>query len=801
MIKSVIRKTLSVNSYIVAKDKKPIAKPRAAKNSRKISSSGAKKSPKLGLLIKEGGLLLLAAIAFYLFISLISFSPNDPGPFQVGGQTPVHNWGGGVGAWVADLMFNVFGKIAYLFIGLIAAAAWRLIDEREFKAEDITTSSVITLVLGFIFAMVGATTLDNLYIQDPQALPYVSGGMLGDMVNQSLMPKFGVVGSTLIALGLFLSGITMVTRLSWFALMDWLGGKGFELITLITSRFSGFKDEIKGAQERKRRTESVSSLREKMVKKKPPKIAPKIVAPEPSKRVEEEKQIPLFVSETSGGLPPLALLDPVIKSEHGYSKQELEMMSSLLVKKLKDFNIDITVESVQPGPVITRFEIELAAGIKASQVVGLSRDLARGLSVVSIRVVENIPGKTYMGIEIPNQSREIVYLLESLSSAEFENHKGPLPVALGKDIAGQSVVTELSKAPHLLVAGTTGSGKSVCINTLIMSLVYSRTPEQVRLIMVDPKMLELSVYEGIPHLLAPVVTDMRKAANALRWCIGEMDRRFMVMAKLGVRNIAGYNTRVEDAIKKGEPLKDPLFQFDNADPQAEAEDLGSLPYIVVIVDELADLMMITKKKIEEVIIRIAQRARAAGIHLVLATQRPSVDVVTGLIKANVPSRIAFQVSSRTDSRTVLDQMGAEQLLGQGDMLFMPPGTVFPVRVHGAFVSDDEVKNVTKYLRSMGDPVYIDAITEGDPLADMGVDSGAGGGAPGGQQEETDALYDRAVFFVTKERKASISAVQRYLRVGYNRAARMIETMEEQGVVGPLEHGKRDILVPPPVEVD
>jgi S-DNA-T family DNA segregation ATPase FtsK/SpoIIIE len=756
------------------------------------------KSPKMSLIIKEGGLLLLGTIAFYLFICLISFSPEDPGPFQMGGQTPVENWGGGFGAWIADLMFNIFGKMAYLFIVLIAAAAWHLIDERELSTEIITASSIISPILGFVFAMVGATTLDNLYIQDPQALPYVAGGMLGDISNQIILPKFGAVGATLIALGLFLSGVTLVTRLSWFSLMDWLGEKGFILIDKIAGSFGGLKDEIKGAAERKRRTESVTSLREKLVSKKPPKIAPKISIPKPGKRVEDEKQMPLFVSETTGELPPLAILDPVQKSERGYSRQELEMMSSLLVKKLKDFNIDITVETVQPGPVITRFEIELAPGIKASQVVGLSRDLARALSVVSIRVLENIPGKPFMGIEIPNQSREIVYLMESLSSDEFENHKGSLPIALGKDIAGASIVIELSKTPHLLVAGTTGSGKSVCINTLIMSLVYSRTPEQVRMIMVDPKMLELSVYEGIPHLLAPVVTDMRKAANALRWCIAEMDRRFLVMAKLGVRNISGYNSKVEAAIKKGDPIKDPLFEPDDSNPEAEADDLPVLPYIVVIVDELADLMMVTKKKIEEVIIRIAQRARAAGLHLVLATQRPSVDVVTGLIKANVPSRIAFQVSSRADSRTVLDQMGAEQLLGQGDMLFMPPGTAYPLRVHGAFVSDQEVKRVTKHLREMGRPVYIDAITEGDPTADIGSEIG---GVNGGQDEEADALYDRAVFFVTKERKASISAVQRYLRVGYNRAARMIETMEEQGIVGSLEHGKREILGPPPVELE
>jgi len=782
----------------VAKDKRISVKTRTKKSKPGSSGTDANKSPKISLIIKEGGLLILGAIAFYLFICLISFSPEDPGPFHVGGQIPVQNWGGGFGAWIADMMFNVFGKMAYLFIVLIAAAAWRLIDERETTARNITASSFITPILGFIFAMVGATTLDNLYIQDPQSLPYVSGGMLGDISNQIILPKFGAVGATLIALSLFLSGVTLVTRLSWFSLMDWLGEKGFILIDKISARFSGMKDKIKGEAERKRRTESVASLREKISKKKPPKIAPKISLPKLSKRVDDEKQMPLFVSETKGELPPLALLDPVQKSEHGYSRQELEMMSSLLVKKLKDFNIEITVETVQPGPVITRFEIELAPGIKASHVVGLSRDLARALSVVSIRVVENIPGKPFMGIEIPNQSREIVYLLESLSSDEFEKQKGPLPIALGKDIAGAPVVTELSKTPHLLVAGTTGSGKSVCINTLIMSLVYSRTPDQVRLIMVDPKMLELSVYEGIPHLLAPVVTDMRKAANALRWCIGEMDRRFLVMARLGVRNIAGYNAKVEAGIKKGEPIKNPLFEMNAANPDAVADDLPVLPYIVVIVDELADLMMITKKKIEEVIIRIAQRARAAGIHLVLATQRPSVDVVTGLIKANVPSRIAFQVSSRADSRTVLDQMGAEQLLGQGDMLYMPPGTSHPQRVHGAFVSDEEVKQVTAHLRKMGAPVYIDAITDGDPVADFAAE---GGGGNGGQDEEADALYDRAVFFVTKERKASISAVQRYLRVGYNRAARMIETMEEQGVVGPLEHGKREIMAPPPPAED
>lgn len=753
-------------------------------------------SPNFNMLFKEGSVWLLTAISLYIFICLITFSSQDPGPFHISGQDPVHNMGGVVGAWLADFLFNVFGKMAYLFVLLVMIAAWHLMAGRTKRTSFLSPSDIFAPLAGLVVAMLGATALDNLYINDPRSLPFVSGGMLGDLVNQFVVSRFGAVGATLITLGMFLSGVTIVTRLSWVKLMDYIGEKTFSAWFGVARWFKDRQDNAKGSKARQKRTLSVSSLRKSLAAKAPPKIAPKINIPTLSKRVEKEKQIPMFEANKDMSLPPLSILDPVQKSKHGYSKQALEMMSSLLIKKLQDFKIDITVESVQPGPVITRFEIELAAGIKASQVVGLSRDLARALSVISIRVVENIPGKPYMGIEIPNESREIVYLLESLSAKEYETHKGPLPIVLGKDIAGAPIVTELSKTPHLLVAGTTGSGKSVCINTLIMSLVYSRTPKQVRMIMVDPKMLELSVYEGIPHLLAPVVTDMKKAANALQWCIGEMDRRFLLMAKLGVRSIGGYNNMINAAKKKGETVKDPLFEAVESNPEYEADDLSEMHYIVVIVDELADLMMVTKKKIEEVIIRIAQRARAAGIHLVLATQRPSVDVVTGLIKANVPSRIAFQVSSRADSRTVLDQMGAEQLLGQGDMLFMPPGTAYPMRVHGAFVSDQEVKEVTKSLRKMGAPDYVDEITLGD--ATSGI---SGFDATGGAQddEDIDELYDRAVFFVTKERKASISAVQRYLRVGYNRAARMVEMMEEQGVVGPLEHGKREIMAPPPAE--
>jgi S-DNA-T family DNA segregation ATPase FtsK/SpoIIIE len=451
------------------------------------------------------------------------------------------------------------------------------------------------------------------------------------------------------------------------------------------------------------------------------------------------------------------------------------------------------VESVQPGPVITRFEIEPAPGIKASQIVGLARDIARALSVVSVRIVENIAGKTFIGLEIPNEERETVYLLEGLASEVYESNKSPLTLVLGKDISGQTVISDLCKMPHLLIAGTTGSGKSVCVNALILSIIYKSTPEDVRLIMIDPKMLELSSYDGIPHLLTPVVTDMKKAANALHWCINEMDRRFRLMAALSVRNIVGYNRKVIAAIKSGQPISDPLYEATGADSVDPGPGLTKMPYIVVIVDEFADLMLVAGKRIEELITRIAQRARAAGIHLVVATQRPSVDVVTGLIKANIPTRIAFQVSSRADSRTVLDQMGAEQLLGHGDMLFLPPGTGYPVRVHGSFVSDQEVLRVTDQLKKEGSPEYLDEIVEGD----TGDNTEALNGTSIGGEE--DPLYDQALAFVAETRRASISSIQRHLRVGYNRAARMIEAMEVAGAVGPLESGKRDVLVPGPAD--
>lgn len=764
---------------------------RVKKQNQEVSQIKFDIPGKISSLLREVGLISLLALVGYLLICLLTNSPQDPGPTHTGSGGDIHNMGGSVGAWLSDLLFTIFGRMAYLFLILLSITVWRVFKERS-SSEETSYWDYLLPVVGFFAAMIGACGLEHIYFPIMYSdTIYPSGGIIGQYIGPGFGSSFGVIGSSLILIGLLITGITLVGHVSWFDVMDKVGYKTFELFEWFKFQLESLIDRKKGAKVRKEREVSVKEFRTVLSEKKPPKIEPKIQVPVESERKQQERQVSLFLtSKGDSRLPELSLLDPAEEATLGYSREALEKMSELLIKKLKDFNVDITVEAVQPGPVITRFEIEPAAGIKASQIVGLSKDLARSLSVVSVRVVENIPGKSVIGIEIPNLQRETVRLVEGLSSQEYDRSQSPLTLVLGKDIAGKAVVTDLGKMPHVLIAGTTGSGKSVCVNALIISLVYKSTPEQVRMIMVDPKFLELSVYDGIPHLLSPVVTDMNKAANALRWCIGEMDRRFRLMAAISVRNIAGYNKKVITAKNSGQPILDPTH-----DPElgGQPEELDSLPYIVVIVDELADLMMVAGKKIEEIIIRIAQRARAAGIHLVLATQRPSVDVVTGLIKANVPTRIAFQVSSRVDSRTVLDQMGAEQLLGQGDMLFLPPGSGFTQRVHGSFVSDEEVAKIVASLKQSAEPVYLDEVTAGTPESD----SDGGGFADG--DGETDPLYDDAVSFVTQSRKASISAVQRALRVGYNRAARMIETMEQTGVVTAPDNGKREVLVPPPPE--
>jgi S-DNA-T family DNA segregation ATPase FtsK/SpoIIIE len=558
------------------------------------------------------------------------------------------------------------------------------------------------------------------------------------------------------------------------------------------------RDRAEGRRQAAARADIVKVKKTLKAERPAPRIEPVMQSLEPSVRAEKERQVPLFEPSAAGELPPLSLLDDPPEQKQGYSKESLEAMSRLVELKLKDFNIDVEVKSVSPGPVITRFELDPAPGVKVSQIANLSKDLARSLSVVSVRIVEVIPGKSYVGLEIPNENRQLVTLGEILKSKVYDEMASPLTLALGKDIGGNSVVADLARMPHLLIAGTTGSGKSVGINAMVLSILYKTQPEQVRLIMIDPKMLELSVYEGIPHLLAPVVTDMKEASNALRWCVAEMDRRYRLMSGLGVRNIGGYNRKVKDAIAAGKPIKDPTFRppeiFDEDKP-IEHPTLTPLPFIVVIIDELADMMMIVGKKVEELIARLAQKARASGIHMILATQRPSVDVITGLIKANVPTRIAFQVSARVDSRTILDQQGAENLLGHGDMLYLPPGTSLPVRVHGAFVADNEVHSVVRHLKKSGQPRYIDEILDGPsgPTPGLvGIDKMPADTA----DAEQDPLYDQAVQVVMETRKASISGVQRRLKIGYNRAARMVESMEAAGLVGPLQpNGSREILVP------
>ena len=641
--------------------------------------------------------------------------------------------------------------------------------------------------LGFALVLLASAALESIRLwRLTVALPFAPGGALGDAIGQGTARALGFNGATLLLLALLAVGLSLLFGISWLRVMERIGAGLETMVAAVRRRREEAADRRIGQQATAEREQIVEQLREVEVEREPVVVVPPVVHVPKSERVVKERQRPLFTDMPDSKLPPLALLDDAPPAQETVSHETLEYTSRLIERKLADFGVSAKVLAAYPGPVITRYEIEPAVGVKGAQIVNLIKDLARALSVVSIRVVETIPGKSCMGLELPNPRRQMVKLTEILSSATFNDTHGALTLALGKDIAGKPVVADLARMPHLLVAGTTGSGKSVAVNAMILSLLYKAEPKQVRLILIDPKMLELSMYEGIPHLLAPVVTDMKLAPNALNWCVGEMERRYKLMSQMGVRNLAGYNAKVAEAKKAGKPLPNPLTLTPDA-----PEPLDEMPLIVVVVDELADLMMVTGKKIEELIARIAQKARAAGIHLILATQRPSVDVITGLIKANIPTRIAFQVASKIDSRTILDQMGAEALLGQGDMLFMPPGSGHPMRVHGAFVSDSEVHHVVDYLKEQGEPQYVEGLLAGATGAD-----GEEGVSVEGADAEADPMYDQAVAVVLKTRRPSISLVQRHLRIGYNRAARLIEQMERAGLVSPMQtNGNRDVLVP------
>ncbi len=756
--------------------------------------------------LREGAFWIIVAVAAYFFLTFITYSQLDPGWSYVGERDGIHNLGGAAGAWFASVFYSLFGIFAFLFPVMLVWSGWLILRERT--VDDHMNTPLLTLRWsGFALTIIGGCGLGALHLSDfGLKLAEGSGGILGQVLESMLVNALSTTGATLLLVAIFVAGVTLFTGVSWFMVMEAVGGVvvgAYEhILSWFGKRHELKEEKIEAQRLKEERIVSLKIDRKKAETRKPPKIEPVIQKIKRSVRVEKEKQTTLFEADPNTVLPPLSLLDEPGERVQQYSDKALEMMSRQLELKLSDFKVDVSVVAVHPGPIVTLYELELAAGTKASKVTALSKDLARSLSVISVRVVENIPGKAVIGIEIPNEHREIVYLSEILRSEVYDKSRSVMTLGMGKDIAGNPTVANLSKMPHALIAGTTGSGKSVAVNAMILSLLFKAKADEVRMIMIDPKMLELSVYEGIPHLLCPVVTDMSQAANALRWCVAEMERRYKLMSAMGVRGIAGYNKKVRDAEKAGEPLKDPLFVVDpNAllDEDAEPPEiptLSKMPFIVVVVDEFADMIMVVGKKVEELIARLAQKARAAGIHLLLATQRPSVDVITGLIKANVPTRIAFQVSSRIDSRTILDQQGAEHLLGHGDMLYLPPGTSIPQRLHGAFVDDHEVHNVVEFLKQNGSASYVEEILQEPSEAIPGLSPEASGV----DVEDSDPLFDEAVQIVTDTRRASISGVQRRLKIGYNRAARMIEEMERIGIVSPPEtNGSRTVLAPPPVE--
>ncbi|KXI29464.1 DNA translocase FtsK [Paraglaciecola hydrolytica] len=787
--------------------------------------------------IMEVGMMLSSAFAFFILLALVSFHPADPSWSQAGLQSDVHNWVGPIGAWFADILFFSFGSFAYSLPFCAAFLGWFLFQQTK-NILEIDYLTIGLRIIGAILLVLGATGLLSMNIDD--VYTYSAGGLVGDVLSTGLVPYFSQVGTTLLLLCFFCTGFTLLSGVSWLSIVDNLGAMIIACSVMLyrtpakirqtSVPLLNFKSKDNGL-EKLEQANDAPKYAKPFVKTKiepraeifsrddtPPMYIPDDVFDEPDDyenkvqsvtelkakidhsrkvKVATVKQViddtdELLTTNNSEPLPSFDLLERADKIKNPITPEELEMVSRLLEEKLADFNIEARVVGVYPGPVITRFEMDLAPGVKVSKITTLSKDLARAMSAISVRVVEVIPGKSVIGLELPNKHRDMVRLSEVISCDAFQSSESALTMVLGADISGKPVIVDLAKMPHLLVAGTTGSGKSVGVNVMILSLLYKSSPDDVRMIMIDPKMLELSVYEGIPHLLAEVVTDMKEASNALRWCVGEMERRYKLMSALGVRNLKGYNIKIKQAIEDGEPIRDPLWRFEES-MLTEAPFLEKLPAIVVVVDEFADMMMIVGKKVEELIARIAQKARAAGIHLILATQRPSVDVITGLIKANIPTRISFQVSSKIDSRTILDQQGAEALLGMGDMLYLPSGTGVPTRVHGAFVDDHEVHAVVADWKKRGAPQYIDEILNGDANAEILLPGEQAEGA----DQEYDAFYDEAVAFVTESRRASVSSVQRKFRIGYNRAARLVEQMEQSGVVTPPGHnGNREVLAAP-----
>lgn len=777
-------------------------------------SAGAPKKSMPDFIVKrlsEGSFILILSCALFALLSLFTYKVTDPGWSHASRPgVDIANAGGQVGSYLADALYFAFGYFAFLLPFAFVYVAWAV--NKDFHSLKFIDRSVLFLrSAGFILMVLGGCGLLSLQAQI-KAVDSIhsAGGIIGQAVSNAWYHMLNIQGATLVLLAMLLVGTTWLTGLSWLRAIELIGAY---TLFAVNAAYFAVRKIINLSHEGVARYKSreVAVAPEQVQDKE--KSLPKLFRPKKEKEVEREKSVPVLIAPaevksevikpvkesreirpakllSSGTMPGLNLLDKGQpgKPMGGYTHQELENVSRDVEQHLLDFGIQADVVAVHPGPVVTRFELQLAAGVKVSKLTALAKDLARSLSVISVRVVEVIPGKAVVGLELPNHSREVVRLSDVLSADVYQQAHSPLTLALGVDIAGHPMVVDLAKMPHLLVAGTTGSGKSVGINAMILSILFKATPDQVRLIMVDPKMLELSVYDGIPHLLTPVVTDMKEAASALRWCVEEMERRYKLMASLGVRNLAGYNSKVAEGIANGEPLTNPLWKpVDSMD--LTAPQLEALPYVVVVIDELADMMMVVGKKVEQLIARIAQKARAAGIHMILATQRPSVDVLTGLIKSNIPTRISFQVSSKIDSRTILDQQGAEQLLGHGDMLYLAPGSGAPLRVHGAFVDDKEVHRIADDWRSRGEPDYIEDILK------MTSDSNEGGVDEDGQStEDEDPLYDQAVEFVVQTRKASISAVQRRLKIGYNRAARIVEEMERTGIVGPLDGGYRDVLV-------